>query len=263
MKGKIKESGRLELISPRAQEGNLGESSVTSDHPSQLSWDDSVIQRRKPRLSLTSEHFRLGANGKIFSIIDLSSHGMAIRVVSHEDLVYFPIAMQIEGILNLKGVRNSVIAQVRNVSKDRVGCQFHELSSQARQEILAFLNPAVLGRELKPIPTGEIGSLWYHGPSGTDLLFWRGLDGVFQRFALYFHGFSVEWSQKSRLTTGTVQRMDPLGETHGVILFDHLVIRRDLTPDGSKLDIAKALVMSSNLPEDMKNWCVRQLEQRS
>lgn len=254
MKGKTKESGRLELIE---------ESSLVVNHLSEFSSEDSFVQHRKPRLSLTSEHFRLGANGKIFSIVDLSVDRMAIRVVSHEDLLYFPIAIRIEGILNLKGVRNSVIAQVRHVSKDRVGCQFQELSSQAKQEILDFLNPAVLGRELKPIPTGEMGSLWYHGPSGTDLLFWRGLDGVFQRFALYFHGFSIEWNQKNRLITGTVQRMDPLGETHGVIFFDHLVIRRDLTPDGSKLDIAKALVMSSNLPEDMKNWCVRQLEHRS
>lgn len=254
MAGKTPDSRSFRLISgsdARRGSGSLGVSNL-----------EQIELRRRPRLSLTGEHFRLGSCGKIFSILDLSTDGMAIRVLTHEDLIHFPIAMRFEGVLNLKGVRSRVTAQVRHVSKDRVGCQFAELSQDVQGVIREFLLPEVLGRELKPIPSSDPGSLWYHGPSGTDLLFWRGLDGKFQRFAFYLYGMSVYWDEADGLSTGKIQEIDPICEEQGVIYFDQLMIKTDLSPDREKLDIAKALVLSSNFPDDLKTWCARHLEPR-
>lgn len=224
--------------------------------------NQSIEMRRRPRVSLAAEQFRLSSNGKVFSIADLSAEGMALRVLHHEDLINFPVAMKIEGVLNLKGIKNHIDARVKYVGKERVGCQFEDLSPEAKKVIEVFLDPQVLGRELKPLPSYETGSLWYHGPSGTDLLFWRGIDGKFLRFVFYFHGSSVCWDEDSGVVTGKIQEIDSLSETQGVIGFENLLIQKDARPDQQKLDIAKALVLSSNFPEDMKNWSVRHLELR-
>lgn len=223
---------------------------------------ESIEMRRRPRVSLAAEQFRLSSNGKVFSIADLSTEGMALRVLQHEDLMIFPVAMKIEGVLNLKGIRNPIHARVKYVGKERVGCQFEDLLPEVKKEIEVFLDPQILGRELKPLPSHETGSLWYHGPSGTDLLFWRGIDGKFLRFVFYFHGSSVCWDEDSGVVTGKIQEIDSIGETQGVIGFEYLMIQKDVRPDPQKLDIAKALVLSSNFPEDMKNWSVRHLELR-
>lgn len=222
---------------------------------------EQIERRRRPRLMVAAEQFRLLPMGKIFSIYDLSSSGMAIRVLNCEDLILFPVAMKIEGLLNLKGVRHPVKAVVRRVAREMVGCEFYELSSATRQAIESFLNPETLGRELRPLPSTEKGALWYHGPSGTDLLFWRGIDGDYQRFAFYVLGSFIQWDREEGLGTGRVQGSEQRAEDHGVVRFETMMIEKDARPDARKLEVAKALVMSSNLPEDMKRWCQRHLNE--
>lgn len=221
-------------------------------------------KRRRPRLNLTAEQFRLSRNGKIFSVIDLSTDGMALRILDRQDLQIFPIAGAFDGTLNLKGTKLEVRGKVQRLGTDLVGCEFADLSEQVRKQLANFLDPKVLGSELKPIPSSEQGSVWYHGPSGTDLILAIGVDAKYRRITLYVLGYYIDWDRQreqedGRLTTGVADVSDAQAEIRGVIRFDTMMMRVDAKPDPAKLIIAKEVILSSNLPQDLKNWCARQL----
>jgi hypothetical protein len=227
-------------------------------------------KRKKPRIHLSSEQFRVDQTGKLFSVVDLSLDGIAFRVLDQTDLVMLPVAIQISGILNLRGVKLPVQIQVKNIRAQVIGCQFIDLDSKARAALEKFLDPAELGRELKPIPTaqgahgsGESATLWYHGPGGTDLLFSRALDGRYRRFTLFVLGSFVQWDEEGGVVTGRAvsseDRRDQRSEEWGAVQFETIVLDADSQPDADKLSIAKDLILSSNLPQDLKKWCVRQL----
>ncbi len=224
-------------------------------------------RRRRPRLSLTEEQFRLGINGKVFSVADLSVDGLALRIIDSADLQVFPVAARIEGILKLRGAKHPVKVKVSRVSSGVIGGEFQELSPETRMALEKFLDPASLGSELKPIPastasggSGEGPTIWYHGPSGTDLLFWRSLDGQYRRFTLYVLGTFVQWDQERGLLTGTSRpTASQSGEQWGIFRFETHLTRDDASPDPGKLSVAKALILGSNLPQDLKKWCGRQL----
>lgn len=217
-------------------------------------------RRRRPRLNLSAEQFRLRANGKVFSVADLSIEGMALRVLDRNDFVVFPVATDIEGTLNLKGYKHDVQAKVRHLGPDLVGCEFTALDATVRAAIEKFLDPEVLGREIKPIPASDASTVWYHGPSGTDLLFWRGVDGQYKRMTLYVLGSFIQWDSETGLTTGSTKNSDAQSEVWGLVRFETMLMHEDSAPDPDKLKVAKALILSSNLPEDLKKWCCRHLE---
>ena len=217
-------------------------------------------RRRLPRINLSGEQFRLAQTGKIFSVTDLSERGMALRILEKEDFLLFPVATVLQGVLNLKGQRHELTARVRHLGADAVGCEFEGLNPLVLTAISTFLDPAALGKELKPIPSSEgVGTLWYHGPSGTDLLLKRGADGQYHRMTLYVRGSYIQWMQEGGLTTGRTRSSDEAGESRGVLRFETLFLEVDSQVDSGKLAVAKTLILSSNLSEDFKNWCVRKL----
>jgi hypothetical protein len=224
--------------------------------------NDGPERRRVPRLGVASEQFRLKQNGKIFSVADLSEDGMGLRVIDRTDICLFPVGSVIEGTLNLHRVKHPVRAQIVRLDGDHVGCRFQELSQETQAALLSFLEPAVLGRELKPIPSsaGDGGTLWYHGPSGTDLLLWRSMDGQFKRFSLFTQGGFVQWEEETGLSTGQSENSDEQDEIRGVIRFETMLLKADEKPDPEKLSIAKKIILSSNLPQDLKGWCARKLK---
>lgn len=249
------------------QNGKTPQLELISNHPSQR--ESGVAQefgerRRRPRLNLAAEQFRLAANGKVFSVVDLSTEGMGLRVLDRTDFLLFPVAMRIEGTLKLKGSKYPVKARVARLGIDLVGCEFLELAPEAQSAIGRFLDPEVLGREIKPIPAGDGGTLWYHGPSGTDLYLVRGMDGQYRRMTIYVLGSFVQWDVELGLATGSTEPSKSLSssedELWGVVRQETLLMRDDKQPDSQKLKIAKALLLSSNLPQDLKKWCVRHLE---
>lgn len=217
-------------------------------------------RRRLPRISLTGEQFRLNQTGKIFSVTDLSESGMALRILDRSDFLLFPVAAEVEGTLNLKGEKHSVTAKVRHIGPEMVGFEFEKLSPVTQEALNRFLDPAALGRELKPLPSSEGAMLWYHGPSGTDLLLRRGSDGQYHKMTLYVLGSFIQWSQDEGLSTGRAKPSDEQSETRGVLRFETLLLDSDPKVDPGKLKVAKTLILSSNLAEDFKKWCVRKLE---
>lgn len=225
----------------------------------ELEGSEDSERRRMPRLSLTTEQFRLTQNGKIFPVADLSMDGMALRILDKADLVVFPVGSVVDGILNLNRVKHPVKARIRHIGQDLIGCQFQELSDAVKAELSRLFDPKSLGAELKPIPSSEPGVLWYHGPSGTDLLFWRRMDGTYTRFALFVLGNFVQWDEADGLSTGVADHSFENSEIRGVIRFETMLLKADSKPSRDKLSIAKTIVMSSNLPQDLKKWCERHL----
>jgi hypothetical protein len=217
-------------------------------------------RRRLPRLNLSAEQFRLAQNGKIFSVNDLSVGGMALRILDRQDFLLFPVATLLQGTLNLGGEKHEVQARVRHLGAESVGCELEALTPEARQALEAFLDPKRLGMELKPLPSSESGALWYHGPSGTDLLLRRGADGQYQRMTLYVLGSFIQWTQDGGISTGRARSSDEQSENRGVLRFETLWLDADAQPDAGKLAVAKTLILSSNLAEDFKKWCIRKLE---
>lgn len=216
-------------------------------------------RRRLPRLNLTTEQFRLAQNGKVFSVADLSSGGIAFRVLVPTDLDLFPIGEMIDGTINLKGEKYSIKARVRHRGIDLVGCQFEELDSKFNDALNRFLDPVSLGQDLKPVPAEQGGPLWYHGPSGTDLLLWRKNDGRYHRFVLYLLGSFAQWDEEKGISTGHITPAFEQSDVRGTIRFETMLLNTDPRPDEGKLNIAKTLIMSSNIPQDLKKWCERQL----
>jgi len=224
------------------------------------SQENNLERRRLPRLSLSSEQFRLSQNGKIFSVTDLSLEGMAIRILDRGDLVLFPVGVLQEGILNLRAEKFQIKARVMRFTNTTVGFKFENLADSSVQALKHFLDPSVLGAELRPLPASESQTTsWYHGPSGTDLLFWRATDGQYRRVTLYVLGSFIQWDRETGLSTGRSQFSAENGETRGIVRFETMLLDPDSTPDRGKLSVAKTLILSSNLPLELQKWCVKQL----
>jgi hypothetical protein len=224
-----------------------------------------VIQekRKKPRIHLASEQFRIDLTGKVFSVVDLSTDGMAFRILDKEDFAMLPVAVRVTGVLNLRGEKYPVAIQVRHLGAQLVGCQFVDLSDEARTALEKFLDPSELGRELRPMPSADGRMIWYHGPGGTDLLLARSLDGSYSRFTLFVLRSYIQWEEELGVTTGRASpskdRRDQQTEEWGVVQFETMLLEPDAQAQHDKLSIAKELILSSNLPQDLKKWCVRQL----
>ncbi len=212
-------------------------------------------RRRVPRLALTHEQLRHGPTGKIFSLIDLSENGLAFRLLDGEDLIHFPVGSEFKGWINLKRMKYEVSAKVRHVGRDWVGVSFGEIPVESRLALQSFSNPENLGAELRPLPSQD-GGLWYHGPSGTDLMLWLGGDLKVHRMFLLVHGFYVSF-ESEKLQTGKVASGGERLEIRGLIQMDSLALEPDAVPDPNKLSVAKRLTLSSNLSVELKKWCVR------
>ena len=214
-------------------------------------------RRNVPRLNLSSEVFRLLPQGKLFPVHDISASGMSLGLMDPLDGEVFSVGMMIEGMINLKREKYPIKARVRYLRGSRVGCEFESLPHEAALKIAQFLDPVALGKELRPIPAPELDNLWYHGPSGTDLLFRRLIDGQYHRVILYVLDSYVQWDETDGLSTGETRISKEKGETRGVLRFETLLLEPDSSPHLEKLDIAKTVILSSNLPQDLKTWCQR------
>jgi hypothetical protein len=216
-------------------------------------------RRRVPRLNVTTEQFRFKDGGKIFSVVDLSSDGMSMRLLEGDDQKLFPMASVIEGTLNLRREKFPIQARVRWTRPETVGVEFEGLAPETEKAIREFFNPEALGQELRPVPASADGAMWYHGPSGTDLLFWRRPDGSYNRFAVFIMGSYAQWDEGAGLSTGRMQSALERSEVQGYLRLETMLLNPDAAADAGKLDIAKTLILSSNLPQDLKRWCVRHL----
>lgn len=240
---------------------------VATPVPTPAEIQDHAIRRRLPRITLTSEQFRLTKTGKIFGVADLSAEGIALRLIDPQDGHLFSVGALIEGTLNLRGDKYPARARVRHLARGIVGMQFEAPTPELKRALSSLLDPETLGRELRPLPASEVAMVWYHGPSGTDLLFRRSVTGQYSQMSLYTLGRYIQWSDEQGIETGFTQVAPPLsGESRqtpeiGLVRFEVLTHVPDVHPDAEKLQIAKTLILSSKLPQDLKQWCTRILRE--
>lgn len=248
---------------PRSKEGPK-ELDIHQDRRGFTGSGNEQERRRRLRLGLSSELFKISPQGKVFSLADLSSEGMALRILDADDFILLTLGAQIEGTLNLAGHKLAVAAQVMHLSPQVVGCRFGSLSSAVQRHLEAFLSPASQGSALRLIPAGsDPGTLWYHGQSGTDLLF-SGLNVSetvdCDKVTLYTQGVFIQWQKQEGLSTGVSRLADASrpgrSEGWGIVQFETLLMDADAQPDTEKLSIAKAMILGSKLPEDLKKWCL-------
>ena len=218
-----------------------------------------VERRRIPRLDLFKDQFRLEENHKVFSVLNLSLEGMALRVLEAEDLVHFTVGRELSGILNVHGHKISVKAHVQYIRQTVIGCFFKDLEEKAKEVLQKYLCPKRLGAELHRVPPGDFASAWFHGSSGTDLLFWEDEQGRPQRISLFVLGSFVQWDLQEGLVTGRAEASDESSETLGVVRLATTLMDPDPQADPSKLDIAKNLILSSNIPQEIKDLCAERL----
>jgi hypothetical protein len=218
-------------------------------------------KRRIPRLQLSSCQFRLKQNGKIYSVHDLSDEGMALTLLEEQDLLLFPIGTQLWGTLNLKGEKCTVKMQVIYVHRNVIGCRFSEATDEFKAALSRCLDPKVLGKELKRIPSLETKSVWYHSKTGCDLIFF-GAESTdvkrIQKVLCCVLGHFVQWDKAVGVSTGTTRSAHNIPESWGLLSYETMVLSLDPAPDSEKLSIAKKVVLSSNLDTDLKDWCLKQ-----
>ncbi len=209
-------------------------------------------RRRLARFSLSSEQFKLARTGKVFGVSDLSLQGMALRIIDEADLMVFPIGSPIEGLLNLGGEKVALKGRVKRVVRESVGCEFEGVSAEVQKELERFLDPLRLGAELRLMPSTDTDSLWFHGPSGADLVVRKRADGAVAEYSFLAMGAFVRWESAEGLSTGRVEESGVPSERLGLLLVEALDWKRDAEPDPRKLKIAKTILLSSNLPKELK-----------
>ncbi len=231
----------LEVILTQAPDPNLG-----------------LERRQVPRMSLGSEQFKMIDTGRVFSVADLSRTGLALWTSDASELAEFSVGMKLDGTLKARAEKLSVQIQIRNLSKNRVGCEFLGVSSALTEACERFFDPVSLGQSLKPIPSLDGHMLWYFGISGTHLSLRRLNDGQFDQVTLCFLDSLVQWDAERGLQSGRLVNPDWQSELRGIFRLDTLFFKPDSSMDKERLGIAKQVLLNSHLSEDVKGWGMRQ-----
>ncbi len=216
-------------------------------------------KRLLPRLSVSHEVFRDAVSGKFFAVADLTTRGMAIRVAEREDLYPFMVGAEVRGTLNIRREKFQIIGQVRHLGRDLVGIEFGALPSSVEHALAMHLDPTTLGQDLRPVPTGD-DSIFYASVSGTEVLLNRESDGRLARVTVMILGALIQWDVGTGLRTGLVKNSYEESMVFGITRLDTLLFAEDSAIDPQKLNLAKRLISSSNLSDDLKNFCIRRFE---
>jgi hypothetical protein len=216
-------------------------------------------KRLLPRLTVSHEVFRDAVSGKFFAVADLTTRGMAIRIADREDLYPFSVGAEIQGTLNIRHEKFRIAGTVRHLGVDLAGIEFGELPSSVEHALSTYLDPETLGQDLRPVPTGD-ASIFYASTSGTEVLFNREADGRFTRMTVMILGTLVQWDENTGLRTGRLKNSYEESLVVGITRLDTMLFQEDRAIDAQKLNLAKRLISSSNLSEDLKKFCARRLE---
>jgi hypothetical protein len=216
-------------------------------------------KRLLPRLTVSHEVYRDSRSGKFFAVADLTRRGMAIRVIDRADFFHFMIGADIEGILNIRREKFQVAGKVRHLGKDLVGIEFTPLPASVEHALASYLDPVILGQDLRAVPTGD-DSMLYASTSGTEVLFVRDRAGRCIRLTVMILGSLVQWEQSNGLRTGTIRNSYEESLNTGVTRLDTMLFDEDRSIDPQKLNLAKQLISSSNLSEEMKKFCLIRFE---
>jgi hypothetical protein len=74
---------------------------------------------------------------------------------------------------------------------------------------------------------------------------------------LYVLGIFIQWDDQQGLVTGRTAPADCQSEVRGIHRHETLLIEPDTAVDLDKLEIAKTVILSSNLPLETKDTCIQ------
>jgi hypothetical protein len=215
-------------------------------------------RRQLPRVILGTEQFKMAGSGRVYSVADLSMTGLALWGSDPAEWGEFSVGLKLEGTIKIREERFPLEMRIRNLSKNRAGCEFLSVSPAWVEALQNFFDPESLGRSLKPIPSMDRGMLWYFGASGTHLSLRRLSDGQFDQLTLCFLGNMVQWDAEGGIRSGRLVSSDLPSELHGIFRLDTLFFEQDSSMDKEKLEVAKKVILSAPIPEDVRGWGSRQ-----
>jgi hypothetical protein len=224
-----------------------------------MSNPSSAEKRLLPRLTLSHEVFRDSKSARLFGVVDLSKNGMAIRINDREHIYSYMVGAEVSGTLSLRREKYPVSGRVRHIGRDQVGIEFENLRPETIQALHTALDPHTLGRDLRRVPTGDT-SIFYASEGGTEFFLERDANQEFTKLVVLALGHLVQWDERTGLRTGKIESAYEESYVHGITRMEKMLFQEDRVIDPAKLGIAKTLISSSNLPEELKKFCFRRLE---
>lgn len=201
-------------------------------------------KRRLPRFHITPCQFMEATLHKTFAVQDISTGGMAFRLVDRTDVPHFAVGTKHKGMIKVEGLKTECEVQVRFVKGSLIGAEWVLPSRELIEHLDHISGSEVLGEHLKEYPLTEVGgTVWYHNPIGVDLLFYK-LDHPteFQRWTLYIHQSFVQWDRQDEMQTGRTVAEDEEGYAHGLVQLETRMIEFDATPDQRLVDNARLIL---------------------
>lgn len=213
-----------------------------------------LIERRKhPRFLLSGEQFKEVKSRRIFSVYDLSSTGLSIKI----DEKYWPVGSAVSGVLNLHPDSIELAARLVDYHGDRAALKFEIMSTYARSILARSLSPARLGKSLAPVPEKlSFADQWFHGVCNTDLLLKLGAQGDLARIEIFFSNYFLCWQQGSSSTglCQSVGRDKILERSMSIepVSVESLDVIPDKKPDETKVTFARSIIEASPLENGLK-----------
>ncbi len=134
----------------------------------------SVVRPVQQELASASVQYR----GRSFTVIDLSHNGIAIERFEIDD-ASLPSPQVSESMVVTLGKQEPFALRVSIVrhSDSVLAFEFSEISTEARLAIDRFLDPKMVGLNMRAVESGffapgETFSVWYCGPRDTNFFLW-------------------------------------------------------------------------------------------
>src|SRR5581483_5176684 len=99
-------------------------------------------KRRAPRRDMEDQSVEFVVQDGSFSVVDLSSNGIGIRLEDPSDLLSFAVGAKVSGSLRLSGKLIPFRAVVKHQRVGIVGCEFIDPSNELETEVGKLLDPA-------------------------------------------------------------------------------------------------------------------------
>ena len=232
-------------------------------------------KRKLPRFHITPCQFheaRSGSNdgqnrAKNFSIQDVSTGGLALRLVDRVDLPDFAVGSTHQGIIKIEGLKTQCAFQVRYIRGTLIGGEWVDQSKELASHLEKLSHPEAIGPGIRQydLPDTE-ATEWFHHPVGIDLLFYpptgeSASSSHVGRWIAYVHQNFVSWEMDLGVRTGKTMAEDEEGYAHGIVRLETRMLEHDEKIDRTMVRFVERLTeMTAVLSTELKNLVLSHLK---
>jgi hypothetical protein len=207
-------------------------------------------KRKLPRFHITPCQFHDESLNKNFAVQDISRGGLAIRLVDRDDLSFFTVAANRQGLLKLEGRKFQCSFQVRYIRGTVIGAEWIDLEPDLQKALEKISHPRELGSNLKWYDLQDSPrTVWYHNPFGVDLLIYLQESHIY-RWSLFIHQNYLSWDEKMKVRTGKTMAEDEGGYAHGIVRLETKMINFDAQVDLRLMETAMELIQHTPFKEE-------------